>query len=104
MFQSLLPCTPLTWSWTRLSHVVLPYADCYPSPCTYYIFVNSPAFEILSNVTSVEMGGNGTSKITVAYVITPTGESPGYYWLNIPYLTPTSCSIEFPFAYGYSFT
>ena len=81
-----------------------PYAGCNPSPCTTYPFVNSPDFEILSNVTSVEMGGNGTSKITVAYLITPTGESPGYYWLNIPYLTPTRCSIEFPFAYGYSFT
>ena len=81
-----------------------PYYGCSPSPCASYSFVNSSDFEIRSNVTSAEMGGNGTSQVTVAYAIIPTGESPGFYWLNVPYLAPTSCPIEFPFANGYSFT
>jgi hypothetical protein len=80
-----------------------PYAGCSNSPCTEYHFVNSTDFVIRSNVASLTLGGSGAREATVAYTIMPKTESQGFYWLNIPYLAPTSCSVEFPFAYGYSF-
>jgi len=81
-----------------------PYSGCSPGPCTTYNFTSSPNFEVMSNVTSVEIGGNGNSMVTVAYAIIPNGGSPGFYWMSLSYIAPVSCSNEFPFAYGYSFS
>jgi len=72
--------------------------------CTSSSFVNSTDFEILSNITSATLGGSGPSEVTVAYAIVPKSGTSGFYWLNIASLGPISCGLQFPFAYGHSFT
>jgi len=72
--------------------------------CTSSSFVNSTDFEILSNVSSAILGGSGPSEVTVAYAIVPKSGTSGFYWLNIAPLGPISCGLQFPFAYGHSFT
>jgi hypothetical protein len=82
----------------------MPYSGCSPSPCTSYSFVDSGDFKIVANITSFLLGAAHAAKVTVSYEITPLRESPGFYWLNINMLAPVDCAIEFPFAYGYTFT
>ena len=82
----------------------LPYTGCSPSPCTSYSFVDSGDFRITTNVSTFLMGAAHAMKVTVAYVIKPLSDSPGFYWMNINMLAPYNCAVEFPFAYGYTFT
>jgi len=81
----------------------MPYSGCSPSPCTSYSFASSSEFRISDNISGFVLGAEHASQVTVAYVITPTGDQPGFYWLNIDGLAPFSCAVEFPFAYGYTF-
>jgi hypothetical protein len=82
----------------------MPYSGCSPSPCTSYSFVASNNFKVTANVTSFLLGAAHATRVTVAYVITALSESPGFYWLNINMLAPFNCAVEYPFAYGYTFT
>ena len=82
----------------------MPYNGCSPSPCTSYSFTSSSEFKISDNISGFVLGAGYASRVTVAYVITPVGDQPGFYWLNVPLLAPLSCAVEFPFAYGYTFT
>ena len=81
-----------------------PYAGCSPSPCTSYSFVDSGDFRITTNVSTFLLGATHATKVTVAYLITPKSDTPGFYWMNVGMLAPYDCAVEFPFAYGYSFS
>jgi len=82
----------------------MPNSGCSPSPCTSYSFASSSKFRISDNISGFILGAGHASHVTVGYMITPTGDQPGFYWLNIGALAPFSCAVEFPFAYGYTFT
>lgn len=64
----------------------------------------TPGIMVTPSQQSVTMGGNGTRQVTIAYAIQTSASSKGFYYLNIPYLTPVLCQAEFAFAVGYTFS
>ena len=66
-------------------------------------FNQSSDVSVIATQSNVTLGGNAPSQITIAYVIV-TDASKGFHFLNIGYLGPVFCELEFPFAVGYTFT
>jgi len=58
---------------------------------------------VIATQSNITLGGSAPSQITIAYVIVTDGKK-GFHFLNIGYLGPAFCAVEFPFAVGYTFT
>ena len=66
-------------------------------------FNQSSDVSVIATQSNITLGGSAPSQITIAYMIVTDG-SKGFHFLNIGYLGPVFCGVEFPFAVGYTFT
>ncbi len=59
---------------------------------------------IVPNQTSITIGGaTHPMQKTVAFVVIADADAKGFYFLDVGYLGPVVCGVDFPFAVGYSF-
>jgi hypothetical protein len=67
-------------------------------------FIAAPNITVAANQTEVALGGTRPAIADVAYTISTSAGSKGFYFLNIGGLAPESCNNEFRLAVGYNFT